>query len=231
MGQEGDMSAVLSDDSIRVLVVDDHKRFRVVLRELLEDEGLEVADAGSTEAALRRLPGLTPHVVIVGVNLPRPAGVEAVRVLSAAAPAAALLVLALVADDEHVLQAARAGAVGYLLKDARLAQIVTAIRSIVAGQSSLSPRAARVLIEQLRRDAEQEAAAAARRLSEREREVLWLLAAGCDNSQIGDILLVSCSTVKHHVSRVLQKLHVDDRLQAATYALRSGLIDADARPN
>jgi DNA-binding NarL/FixJ family response regulator len=142
-----------------------------------------------------------------------------------------MLVLALVADDGQVLQAASAGAAGYLLKDAELAQIVAGIRAVAAGRSALAPRVARVLIEQLRRDAEQEAAAAARRLTERERQVLSLMASGCDNSQIGDLLVVSRSTVKNHVSRLLQKLRVDNRRQAATYAIHIGLVDAAPRSN
>ena len=212
----------------RVLVVDDRELFRIGLRGLLADEGFVVRDADSTEEALRRLPSFLPQVVVVGVNRPGPSGVEATRRLLAEAPGTAVLLLSVVADDEEVVQAVRAGAAGHLLKSAELAQIVAGIRSVAAGQSALSPHAARTLIEQIRLDAERVAATAALeapRLSERERQVLALLAAGCDNSQIAGTLFVSRSTVKNHVSRVLEKLEVDNRVQAATYAIRAGLVD------
>jgi DNA-binding NarL/FixJ family response regulator len=114
------MSGDLNNDSIRVLVVDDHELFRIGLRQLLESEGFGVADAGSAEAARRRLPSLSPDVVVMGVNVLGALELEATRRIRDTAPAAAVLMLPIVADDEHVLQAIQAGAVGYLLKDSEL---------------------------------------------------------------------------------------------------------------
>jgi DNA-binding NarL/FixJ family response regulator len=234
MCKQDDMSAHLNNDSIRILVVDDHELFRIGLRQLLESEGFEVADADCAEAALRRLRCLSPDVVVMGVNLPGASGVEATRLVREAALAAAVVVLAIVPHEEHVLQTLKAGAVGYLLKDSELAQIVAGIRSAAAGHSALSSEVARILIDHIRRGADDEIAAPSpepRDLSERERQVLSLLASGCDNSQIGEVLFVSRSTVKNHVSRVFEKLEVDNRVQAAAYAIRNGLVDADPRSN
>ena len=212
---------------IRVLVVDDHALFRVGLRRLLEQEGFSVVDADTVQAALRRSVGRAPDVVVVGVNRPAACDGEPISLVREAVPSAAVLVLALVIDDAHVLRAVRAGAVGYLLKDAELQRIVAGIRDAACGQSALSARVARVVIDGLRHSAESDASAPTHELtvlSKRERAVLSLLASGCDNSQIGDRLFVSRSTVKQYVSRVLVKLEVDNRVQAATYAVRCGLV-------
>jgi two-component system NarL family response regulator len=228
------MPAQLSNDSIRVVVIDDHELFRIGLRRLLECEGFATADAVSAEAAARRLPGLRPDVVVIGVNLPGTSGAAAARIVRAVAPAAAVLMLALVADEEQVLQAVRAGVSGYLLKDSELGQIVAGIRTVAAGESALSPRAARVLIDHTRCRAERETAASPAEpceLSERERQVLCLLASGCDNAQIGDTLFVSRSTVKNHLARLFEKLEVENRVQAAVYAIRNELVDAGPRSN
>jgi DNA-binding NarL/FixJ family response regulator len=226
------MSAHVNSHSMRVLVLDDHELFRIGLRQLLESEGFEVADAGSAEAALRRLPGLSPDVVVIGLNRPgTPAG-GAMRVIEEATSGAAVLMLALVADHEQVVEAVRAGAVGYLLKDSELTQIVAGIRSVAAGHSALSPEVGRILIDHLRQRAGDDTApASAHRhdLSARERQVLSLLASGCDNAEIGATLFVSRSTVKNHVSRLFEKLEVENRVQAAAYAIRNGLVEANTR--
>ncbi len=213
--------------AIRVLVVDDHALFRLGLRRLLEQEGFSVVDADTAQVALRRSAGRAPDVVVIGVNRPAACEGEPISLLREAVPSAAVLVLALVIDDAHVLRAVRAGALGYLLKDAELHRIVAGIRDAACGQSALSACVARVVIDGLRRSTESDAAAPTQEstiLSERERAVLSLLASGYDNSQIGDRLFVSRSTVKHYVSRVLDKLEVDNRVQAATYAVRCGLV-------
>src|SRR3954447_10119210 len=187
------MSAHVNSHSLRVLVVDDHELFRIGLRQLLESEGLDVADAGSVEAALRRLPGLAPDVVVIGMNRPgAPAG-GVMRLIAEAASTAAVLMLALVVDHEQVLEAVTAGAAGFLPKDSELGEIVAGIRSLAAAHSALSPQVGRILIDHLRQRAGNDAApscAQRHQLSERERQVLSLLASGCDNAEIGDILFV-----------------------------------------
>jgi two-component system, NarL family, response regulator LiaR len=212
---------------IRVLLVDDHGLFRIGLRQLLEQEGFSVIDADTAQTALRRSAERVPDVVVMGVNRPAACDGQAIGLLREAVPSAAVLVLTLVMDDAHVLRAVRAGAVGYLLKDAELERIVAGIRDVACGQSALSARVARVVIDGLRHSSDAGAPGLTEdvlSLSERERAVLSLLASGCDNSQIGDRLFVSRSTVKNYVSRVLEKLEVDNRVQAATYAVRRGLV-------
>jgi DNA-binding NarL/FixJ family response regulator len=212
---------------IRVVLVDDHALFRMGLRKLLEQEGFLVVDADSVQAALRRSAERVPDVVVMGVNRPAACDGRAIGIVREAVPSAAVLVLALAMDDEHVLRAVRAGAVGYLLKDAELERIVAGIRDAACGQSALSARVARVVVDGLRQSSDPRAPDLTREmpgLSDREHAVLSLMASGCDNSQIGDRLFVSRSTVKNYVSRVLDKLEVDNRVQAATYAVRRGLV-------
>jgi DNA-binding NarL/FixJ family response regulator len=234
LGERDDLAAQPTNSSTRVVVIDDHEMFRIGLRQLLASEGFWVTDAVSTEAAVRRLPGLRPDVVVIGLNAPGTSGAEATRLVRAAAPAAAVLMLTLTAGEEQVLEAVRAGAAGYLLKHSELPQIVAGIQAVAAGQSALSPQAARVLIDHIHAHAEREATASSAEpsaLSERERQVLGLLASGCDNSQIGDVLFVSRSTVKNHVSRLFEKLGVENRVQAAAYAIRNGLADGEVSSN
>ena len=182
---------------IRVLLVDDHALFRIGLRQLMEQEGFSVVDADTAPTALRRSAGWAPDVVVMGVNRPAACDAETIAVLGGTVPSAAVLVLALVIDDAHVLRAARAGAVSYLIKDAELHEIVAGIRATACGHSALSPRAARVVVDRVRTNESGARALGSDvcALSERERAVLSLLAAGCDNSQIGARLFVSRSTV------------------------------------
>src|SRR4051812_43471626 len=135
---------------IRVLVVDDHALFRIGLRQLLEQKGFLVVDADSAQTALRRSAGRAPDVAVMGVNRPAACVGESIGLLRDAAPSVAVLVLSLVMHDAHVLRAVRAGAVGYLLKDAELEHIVAGIRDAACGQSALSPRVARVVLDGLR---------------------------------------------------------------------------------
>jgi DNA-binding NarL/FixJ family response regulator len=214
----------VTDAPIRVLLVDDHELFRGGLRNLLEAVGFEVTDASSGEAGVRLALTFKPHVVIMDMNMPGISGIEATRRLLEVHPEAAVLMLTLAADDEGVLDAIRAGASGYLLKEAQLDEIVAAVRATAAGRSSIAPRVAGALVASVRtgsRPRGEGAGAAA--LTQRERAVLALLAQGLENGEIADRLFVSASTVKNHVSNLLEKLGVDNRVQAAAYAIRHGL--------
>ena len=147
------------------------------------------------------------------------------------APRVAVLVLTIVAEQERVLDAVRAGACGYLLKDAELDEIVAAIHAAARGHSAIAPRVAGALVSHVRRTAEappDASPAGWKALSAREREVLALLTGGYDNATIGRRLYLSPSTVKNHVSRLLDKLNVDNRVQAAAFAIRHGLVDEEA---
>ena len=219
------------DDALRVLVVDDHELFRTGLRALLEEEGFVVADAPSGETALETLPAFGPDVIVMDVNMPGISGVEATARAVAAMPAVGVVMLTINRDDQRVLEAVRAGALGYLLKDAELDEIVTGIRDAAGGRPVFAPAAAGAMMAEVRRGAppaaEPATPAAVALLTARERAVLGLLARGCDNTEIGERLFVSPSTVKHHVSHVLEKLGVENRFQAAAFAIRNGLADDD----
>ena len=213
--------------AIRVLVVDDHDLFRTGLRALLEEEGFEVADAVSGVAAVRRVASLAPDVVVMDMNMPGMDGVEATRHVTEAAPHTSVLMLTIATDDVRVIEALRAGASGYMLKDAPLEEIAAGIRAAAAGQSAISPRVAGAVVRSVRASSPEPQRGALPLLSSREREVLSLLAQGCDNAEIARRLFLSPSTVKNHVSKLLEKLGVDNRVQAATFAARHDLVGAD----
>jgi len=212
----------------RVLIVDDHDLFRTGLRALLEDEGFEVTDASGGAEGARRARGFLPDVVVMDMNMPEMTGVEATPLVLEAAPAAAVLMLTIATDDERVLSALRAGASGYLLKDAPLDEIVVGVKAAAAGHSAIAPRVAGALLHTVR------ASALAPQvtpkppelpdLSTRELDVLELLAEGYDNTDIAERLYLSPSTVKNHASKLFDKLGVENRVQAATFALRNGLV-------
>jgi DNA-binding NarL/FixJ family response regulator len=210
----------------RVLVVDDDGLVRGGLRALLEREGFEVTDATSGEQALRRIARFPADIVIMDADLPGMSGVEAMRHLVARAPTVSVLMLAVVADQAAVVEALRAGGAGFLLRDVEPAAIVAGVRALAGGHAVIDPRVAGVLVAELRRAAAAVPAAsrpASVVLSERERAVLKLLSRGWDNAEIGRHLYVSPSTVKTDVSRLFEKLGVENRVQAATYAIRHGV--------
>jgi DNA-binding NarL/FixJ family response regulator len=229
------MALAMRDDAtnapaadLRVMVVDDHDLFRSGLRRLLDGEaGLQVVgEARRGEEAVRRATELCPKVVVMDVNMPGMSGIEATRAILAAAPDTAVLMLTVSDADHEVLDAVLAGASGYLLKDAKLPDIVAAIRAAAAGQSLIAPSVTGSLLARLRRHGPSEEERPVRPdLSGRELDVLALLVDGADNNEIAKRLHLSPSTVKHHVSSILEKLGVENRIQAAVLAVRSGLVD------
>jgi DNA-binding NarL/FixJ family response regulator len=219
-----------SERPIRVLIIDDHDLFRTGLRALLEEAGFHVADADSGAAGIRRAPSFQPDVVVMDMNMPGMTGIEATPRVLEAVPGASVLVLTIATDDARVIEAIRAGASGYLLKDAPLDEIAAGVRAAANGQSAIAPRVAGAILASVRNGgppAEEDEPPAQPDLSPREHEVLRLLARGCDNAQIAEQLFLSQSTVKSHVSHLLVKLGVDNRVQAATFAVRNGLEVAD----
>lgn len=212
-------------EEIRVIVVDDHELFRRSLVTLLEERGIRVvAEAALAAEAISQACELQPDVVLMDLNMPGMSGVEATQRLSAVAPLVSVLVLTVVADDRHVMDALLAGACGYLLKESPINQIVEGIRASARRESMISPRVAGRLVERLRDAAGAEPALGGADLTPREREVLGLLARGMDNSQIARSLGISQHTVKNHVSSILVKLQVENRIQAAIRAVRGGLL-------
>jgi DNA-binding NarL/FixJ family response regulator len=163
------------------------------------------------------------------LNMPGMSGIEATRRVLEQSPESAVLVLTGAADEESVLAAVRAGARGYLLKDAQLALIVAGIRAAASGESAVSPQVASGLLSRLRESGAQPSPERppSPELSARERAILALVAGGCDNAEIGARLFLSPSTVKSEVSTLLRKLGVENRVQAAVYAIRHRLVDPD----
>jgi DNA-binding NarL/FixJ family response regulator len=219
---------------IRVMDVDDHALFRSGLRRLLDEhEGLDVVgDARRGHEAVQRAADLRPDVVVMDINMPGMSGVDATRGVLEASPDTAVLMLTVTSDENAVLDSVLAGASGYLLKDAKLPEIVRGIQAAAAGESLIAPSVAGDLLARQRShgapDAPQSTPAATPELTPRELDVLRLVVEGCDNGAIGQRLHLSASTVKHHVSNTLEKLGVDNRIQAAVMAVRLGLVDEPA---
>jgi DNA-binding NarL/FixJ family response regulator len=212
--------------ALRVLVVDDHRLFRGGLRDVLEESGIAIAgEADSGEEALELTPALSPDVVIMDLTLPGISGAEATRRLLAADPKLTVLVLTVSADGGDIDEALAAGARGYLLKDATARELVAGVRAAAAGEAPLSPPVAARLVASMR-DARRarDAAGDPADLSERELQVLRLISEGRDNTQIARTLYISPETVKDHVSHILVKLGVENRIQAAVYAVRTDLV-------
>jgi len=212
-------------NDIKVLVVDDHELFRRGLIGLLEERGIEVAGEAALAAdAIRLAAEIGQCVVLMDLSMPGMSGIEAVQRLAAAAPLARALALTVLADDQHVIEALLAGACGYVVKDATIDEIVEGVRAASRGEAMISPRIASRLVHRLREPETVEARLTGGDLTPRELEVLELLARGLDNSEIAGVLYLSQHTVKNHVSSILIKLQVENRVQAAVRAVRSGMV-------
>jgi DNA-binding NarL/FixJ family response regulator len=213
---------------VKVLIVDGNDLFRTGARVLLAREGFEVADSSSGAAALRRAPSFAPDVVVMAMNIGDMSGIEATPLMLEIAPNASILILSHASGHAGVLAAVRAGASGYLLKDAPFAEIVVGIRAAAAGDSAFAPRVAGALLDSVRETAvaaTDQPHPASCQLSDREVDVLALLTRGFGNSEIADQLFLSSNTVKIHVARLLGKLGVANRVQAATFATRHGFFE------
>jgi DNA-binding NarL/FixJ family response regulator len=216
--------------SIRVLVADDQAMVRAGFRMILDAEGdIDVAgEAEDGERAVFEVKRLRPDVVLMDVRMPRLDGIEATRRVRAATDTN-VLVLTTFDLDEYVYGALRAGASGFLLKDAPPEQLVDAIRVIAAGDALLSPSVTRRVIEEFaRKRAPARPPASLTQLTPREFEVLRLVARGLSNAEIAATLVVSDTTVKTHVARLLQKLGLRDRIQAVVFAYEFGVVEAGA---
>jgi DNA-binding NarL/FixJ family response regulator len=214
-------------EELRVLLVDDHDLFRTGLKNLLEEQGVQVVgEAPNGQTALRLVPELVPDVVIMDLNMPGLSGVETTRHLTGMAPLARVVVLTISVDDEDVMDAVMAGACGYLLKDSSIDELLAGIRAAADGESLISPQIAVKVLQRLRSQGKSEDAAETIRaeLSDREIEVLKLIANGKDNAEIARELFISPKTVKNHISNILMKLQIENRIQAAVYAVRSGIV-------
>jgi DNA-binding NarL/FixJ family response regulator len=214
-------------DSLRVLIVDDHDLFRTGLRNLLEEQGVQiVAEAATGNEAVRLVRELAPDVVVMDLNMPGMGGVEATRHISSIAPLTRVVMLTISDQDSDVMDAILAGACGYLLKDSSIQELISGIEAASRGESLISPNIASKVLQRVRATSTQPDIADTIRaeLSDREIEVLKLIANGKDNAVIAAELCISPKTVKNHISNILMKLQIDNRIQAAVYAVRSGIV-------
>ena len=215
---------------IRVLIVDDQPLARAGFRAVLEATGniTVVAEAENGEQAIQQARAHDPDVVLMDIRMPGVDGIEATRRMANQK----ILILTTFGLDDYIIEALRAGASGFLLKDAPLEELIRAIRTIAAGDAQLSPAVTKRLLNQVARrlpSAVPRDSGLLAALTEREQEVLRLLAAGMTNAEIAAALVISEPTVKTHVSSVLQKLGLRDRVQAVIYAYENGLITPGER--
>lgn len=208
---------------IKVLLVDDHHVVRQGLRMYLAlDPELEVVgEAANGQEALHTAHQLQPDVILMDLLMPVMDGITAIERLRKELPKTEIIALTSILEDEKVVGAIRAGAIGYLLKDTQADDLNRAIKAAAAGQVQLSPQAAARLIREVRAPESPET------LTERETDVLRLLAKGCSNKEIAQELFIGEKTVKTHVSNILAKLNVPSRTQAALYAVRIGLVSSN----
>jgi NarL family two-component system response regulator LiaR len=208
---------------IKVLIADDHPVVREGLRGLIEIQpNLElVGEAVDGVEAVEKARSLQPDVILLDMVMPRKDGVQAIGEIKQENPQARILVLTSFSESEKALPAIKAGALGYLLKDSAPEELLQAISNVYHGQISLHPAIARLLVQELSQPSD--LPPAEEPLTEREVEVLQLIAQGLSNQEIADVLVVGERTVSTHVSNILDKLHLANRTQAALYALRKGL--------
>jgi DNA-binding NarL/FixJ family response regulator len=220
------MSPKAEGDTLRVLLVDDHDLFRTGLRNLLEEQGVQVVgEAASGTDALRIVREIAPDVVVMDLNMPGISGVEATREITSIAPLTRVVVLTISDQDDDVMDAIVAGACGYLVKDSSIEELMRGITAAAVGESLISPPIASKVLQRMRAVTLDQGAETIRaELSERELDVLRLIANGKDNAEIAEALHISPKTVKNHISNILMKLQIDNRIQAAVYAVRSGIV-------
>lgn len=211
-------------EMIRVYITDDHQIVRRGIRQLLSTEaGIEVVgEASNGKEAVAEVDKLKPDIVLMDLVMPVMDGIEAIRQIKAGHPSIQILVLTSFATDDKVFPAIKAGALGYLIKDTSPDELINAIRQVHKGEPTLHSSIAQKLLKEISHTSSNEAVSPDP-LTDREVEVLKLIARGLSNQEIAETLVVSVATVYTHVSRVLDKLHLASRTQAALYALREGL--------
>ncbi len=218
----------MNNKPIRVLVVDDHAVVRAGIRALLAEvaDMVVVGEAGNGGDALQLAEALYPDVILMDLVMPEIDGIQAIRQIQQRRPSSKILALTSFSSDDKVFPAIKAGALGYLLKDTDPRDLITAIRRVHRGESSLHPRIARKVLMELSQAGKRKTASQV--LTGREMDVLELIARGLTNQEIADRLCVSETTVRTHVSNILGKLHLTNRVQAALYALREGVANLDS---
>jgi DNA-binding NarL/FixJ family response regulator len=210
---------------LRLVVADDHPFYRQGLVRILEDAGFEVvAEVANGQDAISATEAQAPDVVVMDLNMPGMSGLEATRRLTERMPASRVLMLTVSAEESDVFESILAGANGYVLKDGPVEELIAGIRAVAAGGSLISPRIASMLLRRFREHVLTAEAVPEINLSARELEVLGLLADGKANTEIAEALFISPSTVRNHISSILIKLHVGNRVQAAVRAVRGRIV-------
>jgi DNA-binding NarL/FixJ family response regulator len=217
-------------EPIRVLIVDDHALFRRGLLMVLRQEAdMEVVgEAEDGDDAVQKAQELMPDVVLMDVRMPKRSGIEATREIRELLPHVKILMLTISDEEADLYEAIKAGASGYLLKEISIEEVAEAIRSVHSGESQLSPSMASKLLTEfaaMSRRADEQQQLVAPRLTEREMDVLRLVAKGLNNRDIGQELLISENTVKNHIRNILEKLHLRSRMEAVVYAVREKLLE------
>ncbi len=223
-------AAETNGDRLKVMIVDDHALFRRGIQMVLEEEDdIEVVgEATDGTQAVERAEELMPDVVLMDVRMPRGSGIEATRQIRESLPHVKILMLTVSDAEEDLYEAIKAGASGYLLKEISTEDVADAIRSVWAGQSRISPAMASKLLNEFQamsRRAEERQQVHTPRLTEREMEVLRLVARGMNNRDIAKELYISENTVKNHVRNILEKLQLHSRMEAVVYAVREKLLE------
>jgi NarL family two-component system response regulator LiaR len=216
------------EDTIRVLLVDDHNMVRIGLKAYFStlNDIQVVGEAGTGEEAVRMTAELVPDVVLMDLIMPGMDGVEATRQVKKVSPHTQVIVVTSYHEDEHIFPAIRAGALSYVLKDIDPDDLAEAIRRANAGEAVLNPRVAARMVKELHGQREQSVNPFSE-LTDREMEVLRQIAAGKSNHEIAEDLVISEKTVKTHISNILSKLHLVDRTQAAVFAWQEGIVRRD----
>ena len=222
--------SIRDGDTIRVLICDDHALFRRGLVMVLEsEEGVDVvAEAEDGDDAIRKAEEFAPDVVLMDVRMPKVSGIEATRAIADVVPTAKILMLTVSDEEEDLYEAIKAGANGYLLKEISIEEVADAVRAVMQGQTLISPSMASKLLNEftsLAKRADERTSVPSPRLTDRELEVLKLVAQGMSNREIATELYISENTVKNHVRNILEKLHLHSRMEAVVYAVREKLLD------
>jgi DNA-binding NarL/FixJ family response regulator len=216
-------------DPLRVVVVDDHELFRRGLRLLLEQEDdiSVVGEAADGSAATVLVGEVLPDVVLLDVRMPQTDGIEACRAIKLVAPTTKIIMLTMSDEEADLYEAVKAGASGYLLKDSSIDDVSHAVRVVAEGQSLISPSMAAKLLDEFKEMSRRSTAAElpSPRLTDRELEVLRLVAQGLNNREVARRLVISENTVKNHVRNILEKLQLHSRMEAVLYAVRENLLE------
>lgn len=222
-------------DLIKVLVVDDHALYRNGVASALASQGdlQVVGEAANGEEALSKAQELMPDVILMDISMPVCDGLEATRRITAEVPGAKIIILTAAEQDESLFEAIKSGARGYLLKTIEPRSLVEALRGVFKGEAPISRVTASKILTEFSRQAQRTGTVAQpkTRLTERERELLALLASGTTNKEIAAALGISPSTVKSHLQNIMDKLHLENRVQAAAFALREGLGPGTSAPS